>query len=80
MRSHGPACATPLGRVWTLTETPKRLECELRDDGEYGCEAQLFEMVNPMPGRRFPDRAHAVAHAAAIRALPEGGGWVPASC
>jgi hypothetical protein len=62
--------------VWTLTKTPKRLDCDLRDVGQDGCEALLFRDGEFYAGRRFPDRAHALAHTTAMRALLEGGGWV----
>jgi hypothetical protein len=61
--------------VWTLIKAPKRVDCELRDDGEYGCEVRLFRDSEFSAGRRFPDRAHALAHATALRAMLENGGW-----
>ena len=76
----GEAAATPHAQpgepVWTLTKAPKHLDCELRDDGELGCEVQLLRDGEFDKGRRFATRARALAHATAMRALLEGeGGW-----
>jgi hypothetical protein len=65
----------PGERVWTLTKTPKRLDCDLRDDGADGWKALLFRDGEFYAARRFPDRLHALAHTTAMRALLEGGGW-----
>ena len=70
-----PRTPQPGEPVWTLTKAPKRLACELRDSGVFGCEVQLFRDGEFFAARRFPNRAHALAHATALRARLEGGGW-----
>jgi hypothetical protein len=62
--------------IWALKKEAKHLVCELRDHGADGCEAQMVRDGEFFAGRRFADRTHALAHAEAIRALLEGGGWV----
>ena len=67
-----PAPGEPL---WTLTKAGRRITCELRDDGVYGCEAQLLRDGDFYAGRRFAHRAGALAHAADVRTRLEQDGW-----
>ena len=54
-----PRASEPL---WTLDNGGRRVTCELRDDGAHGCEAQLLRDSAFYAGRRFADRAQALAH------------------
>ena len=76
-----PRRSSPPGELlWTLSRGDRRIMCELRDDGPYGCEAQLLRNGDFYAGRRFADRAGALAHAETVRARLEAEGWtrVPA--
>lgn len=62
-----PRQAKPGEPIWSLTmPTGIRVECELRDHGDYGVEVQIFHTVNERDffyGRRWPSRAVALEEA-----------------
>ena len=77
-RSARPVATPPPGEpLWTLGKAGRLITCELRDDGLYGCEAQLLRDGDFYAGRRFTDRAGAVTHATSVRARLEADGWTP---
>ena len=61
-----------------------RFQCELRDDGEHGIEAQFFQNEAVYLGRRFDRREQAIAWAIGAWVAIEhgpcprcgGGGWL----
>ena len=65
----------PVKHEWTVAKDGRLIPCEFRDEGEYGSEAQLLCEGEWYAGRRFGDRAHAVAHSDAVRARLARDGW-----
>ena len=60
--------AQPSEPVWRIRNADGRqLDCELRDHGEWGVEAQLFRDLEFLYGRRWPTREAAVRHAEELR-------------
>ena len=70
-----PRGARPGEHQWTVAKDGRLITCEFRDEGEYGSEAQLLCDGEWYAGRRFGDRAHAVAHSDAVRARLARDGW-----
>jgi hypothetical protein len=63
-----PRLPKPGERVWSLVKDGRRLDCELRFQGEsYGWECQVLEDGVLRFGSRFPSHAGAVAEAEAKR-------------
>jgi hypothetical protein len=50
-----PRVPQPGERLFTFERDQTRYRCELRDFGEYGCEAQFFEGDEFIIGLRFED-------------------------
>jgi hypothetical protein len=78
-----PRRSPPPGEpLWTLGKAGRLIAYELGDDGRDGCEAQLLRDGDFYAGRRFADRAGALAHAADVRTRLEADDWtlVRAGC
>lgn len=61
--------------IWTLTKRDRWLACELHDEGDDGCEAQVFRNGEFCVGRLFATRTAALAHVDAVRSRLEREGW-----
>jgi hypothetical protein len=53
--------------LWVVERDGKRIECELRDQGEVGSEVQVFVNRGFRSGRLYGSRAAALAAAEALR-------------
>ena len=65
--------------LWVIERDGKRIECEVRDQGDVGSELQVFVNQGFRAGRLYPSRAAALAAADALRkrmsaAAPNNGG------
>jgi len=49
--------------LWTIQKDGRNLTCELRDDGEWGVELQVYREGEFLYGRRWATRALALAEA-----------------
>jgi hypothetical protein len=65
----------PGERVWSLGKEDETLTCELRDQGEFGWEAQTFRNGEFQSGQRFDLRAQAEHYAAVLHQDFERLGW-----
>jgi hypothetical protein len=74
---HTPAPPQPRTgeRLWTVQKAGRQLACELRDDGEFGVEVQVYQDGELLYGRRWASRALALEEADEQKAryLGEGG-------
>jgi hypothetical protein len=61
--------------LWVIQKAGRQLACELRDDGEWGVEVQVYRDGELLYGRRWATRALALAEADARKAqyLKDGG-------
>jgi hypothetical protein len=75
--NHRPAPPEPRAgeHLWTVQKAGRHLTCELRDDGEFGVEVQVYRDGELLYGRRWATRALALEEADARKAqyLREGG-------
>jgi hypothetical protein len=62
-------------RLWIVQKDGRQLECQLRDDGEWGVEVQMYREGELLYGRRWASRALALEEADERKAqyLREGG-------
>jgi hypothetical protein len=67
-----PHVVTPL---WTVTKDGQRVEAQLVDQTEAGCELRMLQNGEWLSGRRFSDRARAMAHGEDARHQLEARGW-----
>jgi hypothetical protein len=65
----------PGERVWSMTKNGKRVDAELRDHGEFGCECQFVVDGELARGRLWPTRAGALMGAEAKLRELAGKGW-----
>jgi hypothetical protein len=70
-----PPARIPGERIWTLTKGTSRTDCELRTHKGAGVEVQLLRDGELYTGKRFADRANAIAHGERHRAHLIGRGW-----
>jgi hypothetical protein len=68
-----PRTAEPL---WTATKDAQRVDAQLVDQSESGCELRMLQNGEWLSGRRFSDRARAIAHGEDVRQQLESRGWV----
>jgi hypothetical protein len=61
------ATATIVTLLWTVTKDAQRIDAELLDRGTAGWELRMSKNHVWMSGRRFSDRANAIAHGEAVR-------------
>lgn len=71
-----PKIVTPL---WTLTKDAQRIDAELVDQGAAGFELRLLRDHEWFSGRRFSNRAQAVAHSVERRRELLSRGWSPST-
>jgi hypothetical protein len=64
--------ATPL---WTVTKDGQRIDAQLVDQSEAGCELRMLQNGDWLSGRRFSDKARAMAHGDEVRKQLEQRGW-----
>src|SRR5262245_54422628 len=62
-------------RVWSMMKNGKRVDAELRDHGEVGCEVQFLFNGELAHGRLWQTRAGAMAEAESKRRELETKGW-----
>ena len=67
-----PKIATPL---WTLTKDGQRVDAQLVDQSAAGCELRMLQNGEWLSGRRFRDKARAMAHGGDVRQQLESRGW-----
>jgi hypothetical protein len=67
-----PHVVTPL---WTATKDAQRIEAQLVDQTVAGCELRMLQNSEWLSGRRFSDRARAIAHGDDVRHQLEERGW-----
>jgi hypothetical protein len=63
-------------RVWSMVKNDKRVDAELREHGEGGCECQFFYNGELAQGRMWSTREDALAEADVKRRELEAKGWV----
>ena len=66
--------ATVVTPLWTVRKDAQRIDAELLDRGPAGWELRMSKNHVWMSGRRFSDRANAIAHGEAVR-RDLGGEW-----
>ena len=66
----------PGERVFSMLKNGKRVDAELREHGEFGCECQLFLNGELAYGRLWPNREGAVAEAETKRRELAAKGWL----
>jgi hypothetical protein len=71
-----PKIVTPL---WTLSKDAQRIDAELIDQGAAGFELRLLCDREVCSGRRFRNRAQAVAHSVERRRQLLSRGWSPST-
>ena len=62
-----PREAVPAEPLWVIERDGKRIECEVRDQGDVGSELQVFVNQGFRSGRLYGSRAIALAAAEALR-------------
>jgi hypothetical protein len=67
-----PNVTTPL---WTVTKDGQRVEAQLVDQSAAGCELRMLQNGEWLSGRRFSDKARAMAHGDDVRQQLEERGW-----
>ena len=67
-----PYIAEPL---WTVTKDAQRIDAQLVDQSEAGCELRMLQNGEWLSGRRFSDKARAMAHGDDVRRQLEQRGW-----
>jgi len=70
-----PRSAEPL---WTATKGAQRVDAQLANQSDSGCELRMLQNGEWLSGRRFSDRARAIAHGEDVRQQLESRGWVEA--
>ena len=70
-----PKVVTPL---WTATKDAQRVDAQLVDQSPAGCELRMLQNGEWLSGRRFSDRARAIAHGDDVRHQLEARGWITA--
>jgi hypothetical protein len=65
--------------LWTLTRDGQRIDAELVDQGTAGFELRLLRDHEWFAGRRFGNRAQAVAHSVETRRELLSRGWKPSA-
>jgi hypothetical protein len=61
--------------LWTVTKDGQRIDAQLADQSEAGCELRMLQNADWLSGRRFSDRARATAHGDDVRQQLESRGW-----
>lgn len=74
-----PRTPSPGEKIWSMTKNGKRVDAELRDHGEYGCECQFFYNGELAHGRLWRTREEAVGEAEAKRRELGAVGWLDVS-
>ncbi len=67
-----PNVVTPL---WTMTKDGQRIDAQLVDQSAAGCELRMLQNGDWLSGRRFSDKARAMAHGDDVRHQLEKRGW-----
>jgi hypothetical protein len=65
--------------LWTLTRDAQRIDAELVDQGAASFELRLLRDQEWFAGRRFGNRAQAVAHSVETRRELLSRGWSPST-
>ena len=66
---------SPGERVWSMTKNEKRVDAELREHGEFGCEVQFLYEGELASGKLWPTRAAGLVAVEAKRQELEAKGW-----
>ena len=61
--------------LWTVTKDGQRVDAQLVDQTEAGCELRMLQNGEWLSGRRFSDKARAMAHGDDVRHQLEQRGW-----
>jgi hypothetical protein len=70
-----PAKSFVVTPLWTVTKDGQRVDAQLVDQSEAGCELRLLQNGEWLSGRRFSDKARAMAHGDDVRHQLESRGW-----
>jgi hypothetical protein len=70
-----PTKPRPTEPLWTLTKAGQRIDAELIDQREAGCELRMLQNGEWLSGRRFSEKARANAHGDDVRHQLEKRGW-----
>jgi hypothetical protein len=71
-----PATPRPAEPLWTATKDAQRVDAQLVDQSGSGCELRMLQNGEWLSGRRFSDKARAMAHGEDVRRQLESRGWV----
>jgi hypothetical protein len=71
-----PSKSHPVTPLWTVTRDGQRVDAQLVDQTTAGCELRMLQNGEWLSGRRFSDKARAMAHGEDVRRQLETRGWV----
>lgn len=71
-----PRTPRPAERVWSMTKNEKRVDAEVREHGQHGCECQFLYNGELAYGRLWPSRVAALTAVEEKRRELEAKGWV----